>query len=218
MAEKPILFNSDMVRAILAGEKTRRVITPHPGQWQGADYVDGVWYAEDAYGDSHPIACPYGKPGDLLWVRETWRVGAWHVDDGMKVEYRADDRLSGWLWLEEEQYERLWQDSTDDAIKAGLEADEEGNFYWVEGQTPTRWRPSIFMPRWASRITLRITKVRVQRLQAISEDDAAAEGIPRHSGPYILDFARLWDSINAKRGYSWNSNPWVWVIEFEKVG
>lgn len=77
------------------------------------------------------------------------------------------------------------------------------------------WKSPIFMPRRLSRITLRVTNVRAQRVQDISEDDAAAEGIERHSGPYILDFARLWDSINAKRGYSWNSNPFVWVYTFD---
>ena len=76
------------------------------------------------------------------------------------------------------------------------------------------WKPSIHMPRKASRIMLSVERIRVERLQNITEDDAAAEGIERNSGPYILDFARLWDQINAKRGHTWSSDPWVWVVEF----
>ena len=141
---------------------------------------------------------PYGQPGDQLWVRESW---AYHPDGKDKeILYRATD--SG----------------------------------WDDNNTGLRWKPSIHMPRWASRIQLEVTDVRVERVQEISEEDAKAEGIsdggclncgnssdPEACGcdypkPDFRDsFANLWDSINAKRGYSWESNPYVWVVEFERV-
>lgn len=196
MAEKTIIFSTGMVKAILSGEKTqtRRVIKPQPQMRSGSDYVDGVWFEEDKYGDSHPIRSPYGRVGDLLWVREAAYISpAWFCAIGDRTHADSDGapRMVGYAAT-----------MSADAVRAA-------------GEYNIRKTPSIHMPRWASRITLLIKHVRAEQLQDISEDDAAAEGIERHSGPYILDFARLWDSINAKRGYSWASNPWVWVVEFE---
>jgi len=202
MKEHPILFNSEMVRAILDGRKTqtRRVIKPQPEMRPGNDFVDGVWYEEDKYGDSYPIRCPYGQPGDHLWVRET-HLRAVYSNDGSRPSERF----------------------------AFYKADEWGDKQW-EGwriahskcpPTPP-WKPSIYMPRWASRITLEIVSVRVERVQDISKDDAVDEGLeemtqPEDMGgvtfygspqcgdrpPYLeLDprdaFMWLWDSINAK--------------------
>lgn len=168
MKARPILFQSDMVRAILDGRKTqtRRVVKPQP---QGFDAHKMDW------------GCPYGQPGDLLWVRET----VWIESDGTPV-YRADGEfLDGWT------------------------------------QRGLRWRPSIHMPRWASRLTLRVTGVRVQRLQEISCADAACEGMGFHGCMGIpgdkewlrMHFQQLWEDINGVE--SWGANPWVWVIEFE---
>jgi hypothetical protein len=195
--ERPILFSGPMVKAILEGRKTqtRRVMKdpelPH------------VLNDEEVRAE-----CPYGKRGDHLWVRETWRVFGGREYEYQQhkpsVEYRADE--------------------------TGFEQKE--------------WRPSIFMPRWASRITLEITNVRVERLQNISFDDCLAEGIPigekwisieamdRHYPPnqdgltdeQMLDqswtayvkaiYEELWDKINGKK-HPWESNPRVWVIEFK---
>jgi hypothetical protein len=175
------------------------------------------------------IACPYGQPGDRLWVRETWRVGAWDEEEScITVDYKADGYYRReWLKVEDEElFERLWQQSSCEAEKA-LEEGKikiidkdlgEGRYTWEPSESPCRWRPSIHMPRWASRITIEITDIRVERLQEITEEDAKKEGIdgvPTAVGiMYMPAFSRLWDFIHGKD--SWNQNPWVWVIEFKK--
>lgn len=197
--ERPILFSLPMVLAILDGRKTqtRRPVKPQiPADarevafwWHGAlpeetSAPAGVYYSIPSGLRSQP--CPYGKPGDRLWVRETWARSSDYdgqvlLGTDCRVLYRADD-----------------------------------------GIQPSRWRPSIFMPRWASRITLEITGVRVERLQQIRETDAVAEGYQatqnaRGEGSTARDwFWHLWDSINGER-YPWSSDPWVWVIEFRKL-
>ena len=201
---KPIIFSGPMVRAILEGNKTqtRRALRSQPPDW--ATGHDDVWPwvhftgADPFHGN--PVMwtakCPYGEPGNHLWVRETFAyyyAGPNFTGNTGKVYYKADGDLS-------------------DRVK---ERD------CVE----PRWRPSIFMPRWASRITLEIISVRVERVQDISHEDALAEGIDPDAplnnygtGSAHRDtFAELWDSINAKRGYSWDSDSWVWVIEFKQT-
>jgi hypothetical protein len=186
MKERPILFSAPMVRAILDGRKTQTRRKIKPGDWSvEAHTMETDWpylphYLTD--GAAVPVKCPYGNPGDRLWVRETWaneRDGTGCPDD-TGILYRATD--PGW--------------------------DDE--------DTGLRWRPSIFMPRRASRITLEITDVRVQRLQDISDDDSRAEGYDRsHAFPREW-FALLWESINGTG--SWAANPWVWAITFRKLG
>lgn len=186
------------------------------------------------------FTCPYGGVGDRLWVRETWRVGAWNEDQSICVDYRADADSSSWLTVpDNEEFDRLWIQSTEDAIKAGLCPDEGNEYHWKKGEAPTRWRPSIHMPRWAARLILEIADVRCERLQDISEEDALAEGVRRDTHPGFEDtiiyqnysredwnvpchtavdsFRTLWESINSKRGHSWNANPWVWVVEFGRI-
>lgn len=212
--ERPILFNADMVRAILNVKKTqtRRVMKPQPyrgrygdkhpthpngvigplpGSLGGSDYH--VWQGPHATApltiDAVHVAlrqCPYGKPGDLLWVRETWAVGNGY--DGMPP--RSIPQVP--------------------FVKRHYAA--------TENRGELLWRPSIHMPRWMSRITLRITDVRVQRLQDISEDDAHAEGVTHkeHGGSTAREgFQRLWESINGNG--AWAGNPWVWAMTFERV-
>jgi hypothetical protein len=207
MKERPILFSAPMARAILAGSKTqtRRVvqyvnywhIDRHISDWHLSMppiLADGVatFELQSDVDDTRNVAvrCPYGQPGDLLWVRETWAVRK--LQAGYWVEYKADSKNA----------------------RAPEEVDAFALF------TVGTWRPSIFMPRWASRLTLRITEVRVERVQDISETDAMDEGVDyrRDFGESYRDaFAALWDDINAKRGYGWDVNPWVWVISFEVV-
>jgi hypothetical protein len=189
MKERPIIFSGDMVRVILDGRKTqtRRVIKPQP-KIIHALYPDASIETERIFrrGDQR-IHCPYGIPGDRLWVRETFCH----------------------------------------ATLTGYDARKDGGDYWYratdEGLCDGPWKPSIFMPRWASRILLEITEVRVERVQDISEKDAGAEGAwrtPAGCSHYSIEppeFETLWDSINAKRGYSWESNPWVWVISFRRI-
>ena len=217
MKERPILFNGEMVRAILEGRKTqtRRVVKPQPilerGLWKmggqfSAGWSEGTRSVPCMPGHSLCTRGPYGSPGDRLWVRETWGVATrpcpyqgWR--DG--IEYRADV---------------AWMDDERDLLPLHEPEipDEVGDFYGDYDKEG--WRPSIHMPRWASRIMLEVKAVRVERLQEITEEDARAEGVEM-VGPASLtsrsSFAKLWDSINAKRGYGWDTNPWVWVVEFE---
>ncbi len=228
MKERPILFSAPMVRALLAGTKTqtRRIVKPAiPSDadeaffWQGPTCPEhradrgcqhvaqtGLWARKHGvYGWLRfQRPCPYGVPGDTLWVRETW---AGTVPNG--IDYRADGHDYG----------------HDD-----------------EGRSLMSWRPSIHMPRWASRLTLTLTDVRVERLQEIGEADAIAEGCdwaapqpygetwdddredPREVGyanptpenGFARDnYRRLWESINGPG--SWDANPWVWVLSFTRA-
>lgn len=232
--ERPILFRGEMVRAILDGRKTqtRRVVNSKywpvdlsPGfMWEFDPPKDrsDEWYIGCANQNTGervgfgPICCPYGRPGDLLWVRETWKYVDWTEDGDPKISFAA----GGDFWPSPSKIDECrWTERLQD-IWAELSAAEN---YGIDGRASDRkWRPSVHMPRWASRITLRVTDVRVQRLQEISAWDACCEGIQPvpyefEAFPgYIEGFARLWDSINAKRGYPWASNPWVWAITFER--
>lgn len=219
MKERPILFSAEMVRAILAGRKTqtRRVVKPqsdsfithcYPEQTDDFSAQTGLWIA--ATGDrgtskaQGTFECPYGVPGNRLWVRETWwtyphvisnrlmRDGAdtWPKVNGEPIAYAADGDTDIWL-----------------------------NLKWIK-------KPSIFMPRWASRITLEVKEVRIEKLQEISEEDCLAEGCPDELGSeYCIDgmscrkawYADLWDSINNQRGHGWKSNPFVWAITYNAI-
>jgi hypothetical protein len=191
MKERPILFTGAMVRALLDGSKTqtRRVVKPQP---LAAEF--GMCRLVDSQG--RPIACPYGQPGDRLWVRETFALSVVDPDggspqdepDNWDVFYRADPEQPGGGWT-----------------------DAEGN------EIAAPWKPSIHMPRWACRILLEITRVRVERLQDISYEDARAEGVDLAvwAGIAINGYKALWESINGAG--SWDANPWVWVVEFKRV-
>jgi len=119
--------------------------------------------------------CPYGVPGDRLWVREEWRVDAWDENAGqIAVEYRAGAHcLRDWRTVSEfdsqgrEWFDRMWQESSDDAIAAARPVDADGCYHWAPGDSPCRWRRAIHMPRWAGRLTLDVTDVRVERMQKI---------------------------------------------------
>ena len=169
--KRPILFNGDMVRSILAGQKTQTRRIPSKTQ-------------------QHALFCPYGHPGDRLWVRERWAADM-SFDDlpprmlpprGMPIYYHATAQCMDY-----------------------------------------KWRPSIHMPRWASRITLEITDVHVERVQDIHEEDAIAEGIDPRKLSYlsgeraVTKFSVLWNSLYAADGFGWDVNPWVWVVTFKRV-
>ena len=243
MNEKPILFSGEMVRAILEGRKTqtRRVLRVVDGNdkflafgiYGKALFTDNILNAVSGKPHDFLISCPYGLPGDRLWVRETWRITGWDEDGDWCIEYK--DGSSRWFdsvqGVDEDTSVRYWMQCTDDCMKAGIPEDDAGYFtFGPETPCPTRWRPSIHMPRWASRITLEIVNVRVERLQEISPNDVVAEGVDGGFGELAQQaeyklffraslrdkFSKLWDSINAPRGYGWDVNPWVWVIEFKK--
>jgi hypothetical protein len=212
MTERGILFSGAMVRALLNGGKTqtRRVVKPQPVEQNG--WVGGAyWERRPARGmlpaDQWCIRdmlqfSPYGQPGDRLWVRETFiAFGRW------ETRFSEKKGRDEWHFV-------------DMTLDTGREYRFGGALPNArrDSVTPAWWkRPSIHMPRAASRINLEIVDVHVERLQDISEADAIAEGWPRDSFP-LPWYHDLWDSLNAHRGYGWDVNPWVWVVEFKKVG
>jgi len=216
--ERGMIFNAGMVRAILSGQKTqtRRIMKNQPA----GDYPDAPvmirniesgfqWHGK--HGESSVFPCPLGSVGDRIWVRETWQ--------GPLVDFENSDDLL----RNAEKYEKP-ENCVYEAD--GVPAPE---FYDADDNLRCCWRPSIHMPRWASRILLEITNVRVERLNDISEQDAIAEGLERYNddgivyyGPYGKGdcrperaFSNLWKSIYGEE--DWKKNPWVWVIEFKRV-
>lgn len=190
MKEIPILFSTPMVQAILDGRKTQtrrtkglEFINDSYSEWK---YLgtndDGLHLMKNEHDATNGIKCPYGKPGDVLWVRETW----------------GHEYGGGYLY------------------KASHEHMQK-----VGGLTDHKWRPSLFMPREACRLRLKITNVRVQRLWDISGPDCWAEGISHAGwnseryGSVVECYRNLWQSIYGPE--SWNANPWVWVVEFELI-
>lgn len=194
MTERPILFNGDMVRAILRGEKTqtRRPVKPipvYPDAFDGLrrEIHDGQvhFWACGAELPAHIFRCPCGQPGDRLWGRETFALGE---PPYFGVAYRADEG-----------------DNPED----------------VSGERQ-KWTPSIHMPRYLSRIRLEITDINVERVQDITADEAIKEGVVDPiMGTYGLSpktvFRDMWNDIYAERGLGWNENPWVWAITFRHV-
>ena len=202
MTERPILFSGPMVRAILEGWKTqtRRVVKPQPPCLctyviNGANShalcfgPNGECVPPTARIADHRLPCPYGVPGDRLWVREKWAEG------GRSMQLPCGE----FVWS---SHRKARYAATDDSIR--------------DGDPSCSWR----MRRWASRLTLEVVSVRVERLNGISRGDAMSEGCPfpnMAKGPDPRDwFRELWDSINAAK-HPWSSNPWVWVVEFKRI-
>lgn len=221
MKERPILFSAPMVRAILEGRKTqtRRVVKPRKDLSFGCLLQPHELAGEVNSGDY--MNCPYGKPGDRLWVRETWQYYDWTEEGEPCIRFSADNATT---WPEPGTED--WANKLVDVWEI-LSRDEN---YSIDNRArDRRWRPSIHMPRWASRIMLEITGVRIERLADISKDDAMAEGIVLQTdGGFGLSdsthynfcdptdsYASLWESINGAG--SWFANPWVWVVEFKRV-
>lgn len=188
---RPIIMSGESIKAILVGRKTqtRRIIKPQPNR-----VVNGLPYRRlisNGIGDVIKlIKCPYGQIGDRLWVKETWAT---------------ENRYNHLKPSEIPQPATLYYPANRDyePFQMGIK------------------RSLLFMPRWASRITLEITGIRVERVQDIPLVDVKKEGISEinwyHYDNAIDAFKKLWDSINAKRGYGWGINPWVWVISFRKL-
>lgn len=231
MKERPILFSAPMVRAILEGRKTqtRRVVRKQfgpdaepaevaatsPEGWQITGH-SGLWWDDAGACIDDAIRCPYGQPGDRLWVREAFRT-----EEGY-------DRIKPSRLPVAGQGETL-------AVPFWYDAGLSGGPYskYPEGLRPGKYRPGMFMPRAASRILLEVTGIRVERIADISEADAAAEGLYNDgdvpfNGPWFIDqhdtqgysmatdcYCALWEQINGAG--SWFENPWVWVIEFRQV-
>lgn len=235
--ERPILFSGSMVRAILNDSKTqtRRIVKPQPSADMKAAYLDGdsnwVFWSEPVGeevakqwyppGSDRGIKCPYGKMGDRLWVRESWRPRSWGSDfEWMMIQYKEGDDVKeinpSDVWGDDAEV--VWAKMSRECVGAGNPTTDSGDFIL---EKPLKWRASIFMPRAVSRITLEITNIRVERLQDISEEDAKAEGVPPFdwndgwSLRPVPAFEKLWDSINGAK-HPWSSNPWVWCVNFKR--
>jgi len=219
--ERPILFNGPMVRAILAGKKTqtRRKVKLRTGpvddNGDTSDFVTSSIINDSILREvrrpsicgSRPVPCPYGVPGDRLWVRETW---APFYASGSSVVAWPDD-------TEDANAARYL--ATPEVVRACPSSPSRGQAsvdVAVIGSQGHRWRPSIHMPRWASRITLEVTDVRVERLREISPVDARAEAPTLGKWQTARDaFASLWEKIHGEG--SWGMDPWVWVVGFKRV-
>jgi len=219
MKEKPILFSAPMVKAILEGRKsqTRRIIKPQPTKeksfscWADAKWSEGVKSFSPVPCHTMFNAMPY-KPEDILWVRETFAymdefVLTYKVEPYYHIGYKADLTCRN---LTNDEY-----------------LDTEG---WNWGNETIKWKPSIFMPKDAARIFLRVKSVKVERVQDITEEDAVAEGVEEKNGKYrdysdknpnafrlsaYDSYCELWAEINGIK--SWEENPFVWVITFERI-
>lgn len=254
--ERPAIFSAPMIRAILAGKKsqTRRVVSPsdstvlgYPakGYWphllfdhavprEQASLAVVMFGAEKAPRDVH-LSVPYRYPGDpprddvrdLPWyrVRPIWEEGdRLYVKETWQAWHRTSHEYDEW-----EPITRGWLDDRGlaDATAARAEGYVDSVAFRADGKSAGPWVSPIFMPRWASRLTLEIESVRVERLQSITEEDAIAEGVDavpmsavRRQATFTrrADFAQLWDKINGKKpGCSWDESPWVWAITFRVV-
>ncbi|WP_421549159.1 hypothetical protein [Pseudomonas sp. QD4] len=233
--ERPILFNAPMVRATLEGRKTvtRRAVNPQPRltdgsgfAWKGHLFGCGSDDRETSRNFSQHC-CPFGKPGDRLWVRETWGVISHDFDEhGNMIDWEPDRPASP---IREMRFGQGYYSghviyrADGEAAWAG---DDDGG-----GDDRSAWKPSIHMPRVASRILLEITAVRVERLQDISEDQAKAEGVRLYTDhaelgdwwhvegieTYSADPRKSFELLWQSTGGNWNANPWVWVVEFKRV-
>ena len=200
MKETPIIFSTEMVRAILDGRKTQmrktkglEAINDNPEIWSFLEQIEDEYHfghgdpSGDAWGEGF-VKCPYGKVGDLLWVRETC---SW------PKPFRGETTIT---------------------YKATFDKEEAPYLR----RSKRQWRPAIYMPKWAARIWLEITGIKVEKVQGIGVEDEFAEGRPvpldteENGRQFDSWFKELWDSLNAKRGYGWDKNPFVWVIEFRR--
>lgn len=204
VVERPILMSAPMVRSILDDTKTqtRRVVTPQPPPGMGNPrFVNGEWGFSDRPGGRGPYKhvgrCPFGQTGDRLWVREAYTMAQRIMSLAYTPCYRADEGVTE-------------------------------NNAMPDGKFPWKWTPAIHMRREHSRINLEVIGIRVEPVQAIEQDDAIAEGVDPDDYPpppepegyifnYRTGYRQLWDSLNAKRGFGWDKNPWVWVVEFKRI-
>lgn len=229
---RPILFSGAMVKAILDGRKTqtRRVVKPQPAEVAAsAGKMPGLirFKASDLTLQTWNDACPYGAPGDRLWCRETWQYYDWSEHGQPRIRYAANNDA---LWR------KVAEGDSDKVVNIWAELSGEDNFKIDSRARDRRWRPSIHMPRWASRITLEITEVRVQRVQETSAKDILAEGavlrphMDEHLGKCPISafdekcysdlqslWSNAWHKIYANQGHGWDKNPWVWAITFKRI-
>lgn len=253
---KPILFNTDMVRAILAEQspktQTRRIAQPdeHHKYYCGRvpDYNlkhgGERIFSVDAMGSGIAYIKPRYREGALLYVRETWRVGAWDIHKQLMAFDYKDGTCGEMVYIHDrDMFLRLVDQAREDARKAGCEYNGV-DFVWEKGKSPCRWHPSIHMPKETARIFLSVNQLRLEKLQDITLEDAFNEGIMFYKGweseKYIKErkeaikngtkppigyaplerFIHLWNSTISREKiniFGWDANPWVWVYEFKKA-
>ncbi|EKR45948.1 hypothetical protein LEP1GSC107_1230 [Leptospira interrogans serovar Grippotyphosa str. UI 12769] len=238
--ERPILMSGKLVYETLYGRKTQtrrtsnlKSINENLDEWEFIEMLHehthlgnfpSAFFRSKNTGERKFVRCPYGSKRDLLWVRESWRVGAWDIfKQSIAVDYRADNfARREWIKiLDKSRFKKLVEQSIIDAEKAEYLFLGENTFKWAPGESPCRWRPSLFMPRELSRTTLEIKDIRIERLNEISEQNAEAEGVQflreipdadeTLSARYLFEV--LWEGRNG-RG-SWKKNPWVWMIDYQ---
>lgn len=237
MKEIPILFSIPMVQAILAGRKTMTRRT------KGLDKINKsnksfyfqslVHHATGRFtfveqGNYNPtendvihVKPPYNC-GNLLYVRETVRIGAWREDGRIAYDYKASPELVNTPWVKFEddadgkKFEDIHIRISNELFAKGIHPDTDGYYHWEPGKSPLKWSSSIHMPKSAARIWLKVIELRIERLHQITLQDIESEGIQYKSHEYTSPnhaFESLWSKINGQE--SWDSNPWVWVISFE---
>ena len=212
----PILFNTKMVRAVLECRKTqtRRLLKTQPTDGN----IKGIK--------------PKYNVGDILYVRETWKPGAWQWIQRVAIDYKASPELTNtpWIRLSDIDFNKYLQRWADELEAKKIYSDVDGIYRWDAGSSKFNWRPSIHMPKWAARIFLKVVDIRIERIQDMTAQDFIAEGcgefddmagsMKSPDGRYInhkKGFINTWNSIYQKQDYGWDKNPWVFVYEFEKL-
>lgn len=223
--ELPLLFSGPMILATMEGIKTvtRRIVNPQP-----PNYIDHFEYfhSDNAYSRSFfrgffipnkaisRIKAKYMR-GDRIWARETWGIVYYDNSSGYEigVQYKADNKQSGVIDLDNgEQWERfISSEKNFEKSKKYIKFFASISLDWIM-QPPILWRPSIYLPRLATRLFLNVTDVKIERLHELDDTEARKEGFKDRES-----FIKYWNKLNARRSYSWKSNPWVYHIEFEKA-
>lgn len=246
--ERPIIFNAQEVNAVLAGDKTQHRVPAKlrygmpefmggrycdksdPKNWGWDNFEDG----ETRLLSNEP--CPLGAIGDRLWVQEYWRVGAWRETGGvLAIDYKASPEITNTPWvqinddIDGKKFEAAWIAVTDELDSKGVKTNDDGHYHWPAGQAPLDWHEASTMERWASRLLLEITDIRIERIKDISEADAKAMGLKPdycdHKYQTCEDIGCIgkWAEplmnyfIHEKNIENVSSHDWVWVVEFKKV-
>lgn len=254
--ERPIAFLADEVRETLARSKTQHRV-PFDFEFIKDVNVPIVQKVADetnctlselvtgAYKDGsvYDFDCPFGKVGDRLWVQEDWRVGAWREIGGvLAIDYKASPEITNTPWVQltddedGKKFEDVWIAVTDELDSKGVKTNDDGHYHWPAGQAPLDWHGASTMPRWASRLLLEITNIRIERLNDISEQDAIAMGVQKLDDTGANKFTMIKGTYHCSRPtaaqiikdiykfsdnddtyFKNGENPWVWVIEFKVV-
>lgn len=246
--ERPIILSAQEVNAVLAGNKTQHRVPALTNEQVINGYrccygvASGqVIFTKDESDESFvddgyiSVECPFGKVGDRLWVKEDWRVGAWRETGGvLAIDYKASPEITNTPWVQVsddedgKKFEAVWIAVTDELDSKGIKTNDDGHYHWPAGQAPLEWRDALTMERWASRLLLEITDIRIERIQDISEADAKAMGLKPdycdHKYQTCEDIGcigkwagALWLHLRHDKKIPVHHTAWVWVIEFKVI-